>query len=66
MLKLRQIRLEQGLSMGQLSAKSGVSRPYISQIESSRSIPRVDIVCRLCKGLDVAPNDLIDEKYWKK
>ena len=45
---------------------SGVSRPFISQIESKKHIPRVDIVCKLCKALDITPDELIKEEYYRR
>lgn len=59
MLKLQEIRESKGLSKSKLSRLSGVSRPYISQIEVGKHIPRIDIVCKLCKGLGVSLEELV-------
>lgn len=65
MLNLREIRTEKGYSLNKLSRLSGVSRVYISQIESGRYRPTIQVICKLCKGLNVTPNDLIKHIYWK-
>lgn len=66
MLNLHEIRTGKGYSLNELSKLSGVSRVYISQIESGRYKPTIQIICKLCRGLGVTPNDLIKEQYWKK
>ena len=58
--KVKELREELGLTQGQLSIKSGVSKSYISEIESGKYDPTVSIVCKLCKALKCTPNDLID------
>lgn len=66
MLNLKYYRLKRGLNISELSRMSGVSRPFISQIESKKHIPRVDVVCKLCKALDITPDELIKEEYYRR
>lgn len=51
--------------MSQLAILSGVSRPFISQIESKKYIPTIETLCKLCRALNISPNEMIEEKYWK-
>lgn len=67
MLNLQKIRLDKNLNISQLSRLSGVSRAYITQLD--REIyqnPTIEVLVKLCKALDVSPNELIKEEYWKK
>ncbi|WP_240414981.1 helix-turn-helix domain-containing protein [Paenibacillus periandrae] len=42
-----------GLTMNQLSVKSGVSQPYIGEIEKGKKKPTIDTIERLCAALGV-------------
>jgi transcriptional regulator with XRE-family HTH domain len=64
MLRILELRKSRGWTQKQLSKKSGVSRSYISELERDGHVATVDILCKLCKGLEVSPNDIIEEKYW--
>ncbi|WP_163215777.1 helix-turn-helix domain-containing protein [Clostridium thermarum] len=66
MLKVLELRKLRGWTQQKLSEETGVSRNYISEIERNSHSVTVDILCRLCKGFGVTPNDLIEEKYWRK
>jgi len=50
---LRQIREGQGLSVRQLSQRSGVAASYIELIEAGEANPTVKIMCRLARALKV-------------
>lgn len=51
--KLRTIRLNNGLSLQQLSNKSGVSVAMISQIERNKVDPTMTILYKICQGLEI-------------
>jgi transcriptional regulator with XRE-family HTH domain len=56
---LREIRKQQNLTQNQLAEKSGVDQTTISGIERERiKRPRWEVVSRLAKALDVAPEEL--------
>lgn len=57
---LYQIRKQRHLTLRQLSEKSGVSRAEINFIENSRTIPKIDVLCKLAKALDIRVWDLFD------
>lgn len=59
-IKLEEVRMKKGWSQRKLSLISGVSRSYISQIESGQYIPTADILCKLSKALECTINDLVD------
>ncbi|TMV49401.1 helix-turn-helix transcriptional regulator [Paenibacillus mesophilus] len=51
--RLTHFREASGLSKNQLSIKSGVSQPYIGDIESGKKKPTIDTIERLCEALGV-------------
>lgn len=55
---IRSKRKEKGLSVRELARRTGVSQPYLSQLETgSHNNPSLDILRKICKQLDV---DYID------
>lgn len=67
MLNLEKIRLEKGISVAELARRSGVSRPYICQLENHiYGNPSLKTILNLCKALEVTPNELIKEEYYAK
>lgn len=66
MLNLKQIRQKKEYSVSKLSRLSGVSRPYITQLENDiYNNPTVEVICKLCRALEVSPNDIIKHEYWE-
>lgn len=55
---IRKVRKEQNLTITELSKLSGVSKGYISQIESNWYQPTVEILCKLAKALNCSVEDL--------
>lgn len=49
---LRQLRKSKMLSLVQLSEQSGVSNPYLSQIENDKFVPSLEILRKLAVALD--------------
>ena len=58
--RLRALREERGLGPGELSKRSGVSRPYLWQLESGKKTrPTMDILERLAQALGVTVADFV-------
>lgn len=60
--RVRHYREERGLTPGQLAEAAGVSRSYLSELESGRGSaqrPSADALYRLAKPLGVAMSDLL-------
>lgn len=55
---VEQIRLEKGLSLSELSKRSGVAISHIHNIENGSKIPTITILCKLAKALDVPCSNL--------
>jgi len=47
------------LTQAELSEKTELTSKFISNIETSHSIPSIESVMQLCKALDVTPNYLL-------
>lgn len=63
---LKKYRRERRLSQVELSKLTGVSRSHISEIESDKyKNITIDVLCKLCRGLSLTPNDLIPEEKYK-
>lgn len=65
MIKLEQYRKANSLSIRKLSLMTGISRTYLTQLESGEKVPTLTIVCVLCKIFKCTPNDFILEIYYK-
>lgn len=57
---LKKLRLDRGLTQGQLAVKSGVARSTISMIEmGQRASPNCDTLMDLALALETTPNDVL-------
>ncbi|WP_243555779.1 helix-turn-helix domain-containing protein [Priestia megaterium] len=61
-LYLRNLRIDNNLSIRQLSERSGVSNAYLSHVENGkRNVPSPDILRRLAEQLDVPYNVMMEK-----
>lgn len=56
---IRSARTEAGVSMRSLAAKSGVSQPFLSEVERGQSIPSIATLYRIAAALDISPAVLL-------
>jgi transcriptional regulator with XRE-family HTH domain len=56
---VRELRLHQGLSVGDMAAKVGISKAMLSKIENSQTSCSLSTLALLAKGLDVPVSSLI-------
>lgn len=61
---VRAVRKEKNLTIVQLAELSGVSKSHISEIETGKQMPTIDVLCRLADALEVEPAALF--KHEKK
>ncbi|MDO7785827.1 helix-turn-helix domain-containing protein [Desulforamulus aquiferis] len=59
--RIRTLRDYQGLSMNELARRSGVSQSGLSLIESGQRQPTFDVIERICTGLGITLQDLLNE-----
>lgn len=58
--RLRMARHERGLSLAELAARLGYSKPYLSAVENGTSRPSPTIVEAYARALEIAPGILAD------
>ncbi len=58
-LKLRQARVQKGLSVTELAQRSQLSPSYVTEIEKGRKYPKADKILRLAKALDYDYDQLV-------
>lgn len=58
---LRRLRSQRGWSMDELSARSGVSKAMLHQIEQGKSVPTIAVVWRIAEGLQVPFGELLKQ-----
>ena len=61
-LKLKQLRLQKGLSFAQLSKAAGVSVSYLNEIEKGKKYPKTDKIIALAEALGVSYDQLVSLK----
>jgi transcriptional regulator with XRE-family HTH domain len=49
--QLARLRILRGLTQEQLAAKVGTKQPSIARLESGRSVPNLDFLCRVAAAL---------------
>ena len=58
---LRRIRLDDGLTLREVSHAANISMPYLSEIERGRKEPSSEILAGLCAALGLTLVDLLHE-----
>lgn len=58
---LRRLRAERKWSMDELSARSGVSKAMLHQIEMGKSVPTIAVVWRIADGLKVPFSEMLNQ-----
>jgi transcriptional regulator with XRE-family HTH domain len=56
---LRRLRIKRGLSLERLARASGVSRAMLGQIELGQSIPTINLLWKISRGLEVPFSALV-------
>jgi transcriptional regulator with XRE-family HTH domain len=57
--ELRELRTKAGLTQEEVGSRAGVSREYVSMLESGKNTPTIDVFIRLCEAIDASPGDVI-------
>lgn len=64
--RLRQLRQQRKLTLGQLAMRVGVHRTYIHKIERGHRIPTVEVLARLAQYFECPIQDLIGLKFGER
>lgn len=57
--KLKDLRVERGLSQGELAKKSGLDRKTVNRIENGRFSPSLDTLIRVCSTMSVTVSEVV-------
>lgn len=60
--KVRKMRKEKSMTIDELSAKSGFTCSYISQVERNLIEPSLSALSKICKVLDISPYYFMDNQ----
>ncbi len=58
--RLRVIRIEKGLSQGDIEKQTGLLRSYLSRVENGHTVPSLDTLRKIAATLDVSLAELLD------
>ena len=56
---LKRIRLEKGMSQGDICRASGMDRGYINRVESGQKNPTISNLEKIAMALKVSPDELL-------
>ncbi len=57
---LQAIRIDKGLSQGDIERRTGLLRSYLSRVENGHTVPSLDTLTKLAGALQVSLCELID------
>ena len=63
-LRVKELRLEKGLSQEKLANIAGVDRTYMTQVENGKRNLTIIKLNQICKGLDVSLSDFFNSDYF--
>lgn len=64
--RIKQLRLQRGYSINELSEKAGISKSYLSYIERGiRKNPSLHILSKLANSLGTTLEDLLDDNKYQ-
>lgn len=58
--RLLDLRMERGLTQGDLAEKAGIDRKTVNRIENDHFSPNLNTFIRLCKALKVKPSQVLE------
>jgi transcriptional regulator with XRE-family HTH domain len=61
-LNVRAFRKKRKLTLGEMAARTGVTKGCLSQIENRQALPSVSLLYRLAEGLGITPSELLQCK----
>jgi transcriptional regulator with XRE-family HTH domain len=61
--RVREMRVERGLTQGHMEKKTGLLRCYLSNVENGKTMPQLDNVVKLADAFDIAPGDFFPRTY---
>ncbi|WP_046128786.1 helix-turn-helix transcriptional regulator [Bacillus thermotolerans] len=56
--RLKEVRIERGMSISELARRSRLSRATVTDIEMGRSNPTVKTIAAICEAISADPNEI--------
>ncbi|MBQ0039736.1 MAG: helix-turn-helix transcriptional regulator [Treponema sp.] len=63
--KIRQIRMEHGISQQELANAANFSQSFLANLESGKKKPSVMTILRIAKALNINPRDFFPDVTYK-
>ncbi|NLA26746.1 MAG: helix-turn-helix transcriptional regulator, partial [Firmicutes bacterium] len=60
--RVRELRAERNLTLGELAGKGGISLSYLSELERGSKKPSLATIEKLSAALNVSPREFIEQK----
>ena len=57
---LQAIRIDKGLSQGDIERRTGLLRSYLSRVENGHTVPSLDTLAKIAGALEVSLSELVD------
>jgi transcriptional regulator with XRE-family HTH domain len=57
--ELRRLRLAAELTQEEVAARAGLTREYVSMLESGKHLPTIDVFISLCRAVNASPAEVI-------
>ena len=57
--ELKKLRLKAALTQEEVAASAGVTREYVSMIESGKNSPTIQVFIRLCRAVKASPDEIV-------
>jgi len=64
--KIKTMREKRGLAQSYLAELTGISQPYISQLENDECKPTAPVICSLARALECSADSLLDYRQMKR
>jgi transcriptional regulator with XRE-family HTH domain len=61
-IRIRELRVERGLTQAQLARRAGVREATISELETGKSRRLLEVLAKIARALGVAPGDLLGDR----
>jgi transcriptional regulator with XRE-family HTH domain len=59
--RLRELRVERGVSQEKLAEMADMHRNYVGILERAKQSPSLDAICKLARALKIRPAELLEK-----
>lgn len=62
--RVKELRLQKGISQEKLANIAGVDRTYMTQVENGKRNLTIEKIRQICKGLNISLSDFFNSDYF--